>query len=106
MRKKFDEIIVKIRSISSTSFSLAGLVLVKSLTALFLFILMIVKFEYYLQGILVALLFSFILFSIIVLIMDMDDPFEYSDNVQLVDEVNFSVLYELSDRINNKISNN
>jgi hypothetical protein len=95
--------VMRITAIRETSFSKTAQALVKSLALFFVIILMLIKLEHVLQGILLIIFYSFILLSIIILIQDLDDPFEYEEGKEVIDEVDFNILYRLSDRINNKI---
>lgn len=96
--------VMKIAAIRETSFSKTAQALVKSLGLFFTIILMLIKLEHVLQGVLLIIFYSFILLSIIILIRDMDDPFEYEEGKEVIDEVDFNILYNFSYRIKNNIN--
>jgi len=97
-------LLTRIKVIRSTSFSESGYLAIRAITILFIFALMLLKADPFLEGAFFVCLYTFILFSIILLIQDMDDPFEYEEGEKGVDEVNFDVLYDFGDRLKRKMS--
>jgi hypothetical protein len=95
--------ITRITVIRDTSFSESGYVAIKAITIFFIIALMVLKVEPFAQGFFFVFLYSFILFAIILLIKDMDNPFEYQKDEPVIDEINFDILYEFSDRVRGKI---
>lgn len=65
-----------------------------------LLILMFTKMDPYYEGILLFGSVSFVLISLMLLIQDMDNPFEYGKNSAA--DVDFKILFKLKDCIEDK----
>lgn len=96
------KLLARIKVIRDTSFSKSGYLAIRAITILFVFALVLLKTEPFIEGIFFVCMYSFILFSMIVLIQDMDDPFEYTEGEEIVDEIDFAILFYLGDRLRQK----
>jgi hypothetical protein len=93
----------RISVIKSTDFVPSVFVSIKTIAILFLTVYCLLNVEPWWVGLILVSIFTFIIFSILLLIKDMDDPFEYdeSDDVKS-DEVSLEVLDNLQKEFNDK----
>lgn len=95
-----DKLIYRIEIIMETSFIPAAYhIAIISITAVLL-VLMFTKMDPYYEGILLFGSVAFVLISLLMLIQDMDNPFEYGKNSAA--DVDLKILFKLKDCIENK----
>ena len=86
----------RISVIKSTDFVPSVFVSIQAISAIFLVVYRLLKVEPWWGGLIIVSIFAFVIFSILFLIKDMDDPFEYdgTDDPKS-DEVSLEVLDNL-----------
>ena len=97
----------RIEVIKDTDFVPSVFVSIKAITIMFLIMYCFLQTDHstWWGGIILISMFTFIIFSIIFLISDMDDPFEYEgedDNNVKSDEISLNILQKFHDSILNK----
>ncbi len=90
-----DRITRRINVIKSTSFIEAGYAIAEILTALIIIMFLFLNIESFYEGIIIQAIVSFILLYMVLLIKDMDDPFE---NGASFADVDLSPLFELEEK--------
>lgn len=90
--------------IRDTSFIKSGYTVIQIAVGSFFVSFLLLKIEPFGQGLFFTCLYAFLLSAVIFLIKDMDDPFEYQENMEYIDEISFKVLYDFGDRLGKKIS--
>ncbi|MFI5251136.1 MAG: hypothetical protein ACHQQQ_01785 [Bacteroidota bacterium] len=98
------KLLVRIKVIRDTHFSHNVYFVIKSTAAGFVTGLLLLKMEPFAEGIFFLCLYVYMLVSVIILIRDMDDPFEYSDNIEKIDEIDFKILFDYAQNLGNKIA--
>ncbi len=88
-------LVTRVQVIRDTDFAASVSILVKFIVAVFVGSSLLLRFDDAYVGLFFCGLFSFLLTSILRVIDDMDDPFEYREGVQPVDEIDFFPLFEL-----------
>ncbi len=93
----------RVSIIKSTDFVPSVFVSIKTIAILFLTVYCLLNVEPWWVGLILVSIFTFIIFSILFLIKDMDDPFEYdgSDDVKS-DEVSLEILDNLQKEFTDK----
>lgn len=100
LRKFISRIIV----IRETDFAPSLYATVRLIVILFLMIYFLLRIEPFWGGMLIVWFFTFVLFSIMYMIRDMEDPFEYSDGDARPDEISLAVLDQLQEEVEKYIS--
>lgn len=85
----------RIRVIKQTDFAPSLYAIIRLIIVIFLVLYFMLAVEPWWGGVLLAGFFSFVLFAIIFLIRDMEDPFDYGSGGATGDEVSLAVLDEL-----------
>lgn len=93
------EQLITIKFIRDTSFLEAGYVIIKAILLGFSIMLILDKYEDFDSGVFFMCSCIFILWSVFMMILDMDDPFEYEEGKLKPDEVDFGVLYAFGEKI-------
>lgn len=95
--KKF---INRITVIKETDFAPSVFAMIKLIVIIFIFMYIFLHSEPWWGGVIVVAFFSFLLSTVVFLIDDLDDPFEYERDGQKPDEINLNILYEFHEEIN------
>ncbi len=95
--KKF---INRITVIKETNFAPSVFAMIKLIVIIFIVMYILLHSEPWWGGMIVVGFFSFLLSTVVFLIDDLDDPFEYDRDGQKPDEINFSILFDFHDEIN------
>ena len=86
----------RIGVIKNTDFVPSVFISIQAIAWIFLFVYCLLKVEPWWGGLLLICIFTFVIFSILHLIKDMDDPFEYEEGEDIKsDEVSLEVLDNL-----------
>ena len=97
------KLLTRIHVISSTSFIQSAYAIAEAL-ALFLIIgLLFLKIEPFYEAIFFVMLVSFLVIYMIMLIKDLDDPFEYLENGDFGSEISLLPIYKLEKRIEDNL---
>ena len=96
-------LVTRVQVIRDTDFAASVSILVKFIVAVFLTSSLLLRFDDVYVGLFFCGLFSFLLVSILRVIDDMDDPFEYREGVPPVDEIDFFPLFELESEMERKL---
>lgn len=97
------KLLTRIKVIRDTDFAASVSLLVKGIVAFFIASMLLLRFEPFYVGAFFCFFYSFILLSILRVIGDMDDPFEYEEGVPPVDEIDFFPLWELEEEMKGKL---
>jgi ABC-type multidrug transport system fused ATPase/permease subunit len=93
----------RISIIKNTDFIPSVFVSIKTIAVVFLIVYCLLIVEPWWVGLILVSIFTFIIFSILFLIKDMEDPFEYDESDEVKsDEVSLEVLDNLQNEFNNK----
>lgn len=90
----------RIKVIKDTDLAPSVMLSIRVIASLFLLSYCFLKVDPWWCGILLVMIFTFVIFSIIFLISDMEDPFEYDEDGQGSDEINLDVLNRLHLKLN------
>lgn len=90
----------RIKVIKDTDFAPSVMICIRIIASLFLLSYCFLKVDPWWCGILLVMIFTFVIFSIIILIADMEDPFEYDGDAPGSDEINLDVLTRLHTKLN------
>ncbi len=93
------KLLIRIKVIRDTSFGYSAQLAASLMVFLFALSLLLLRIEPFAEGLFNTSLFVFILVSIIFIIRDTDNPFEYEEDHTGIDEVSFDVLYDFKERI-------
>lgn len=86
----------RIKVIKTTDFVPSVFISIQAISIIFLLVYSLLKVEPWWGGLIIVCIFAFVIFSILFLIKDMDDPFEYDESDDLKsDEVSLEVLDNL-----------
>jgi predicted membrane chloride channel (bestrophin family) len=89
--------------IKNTDFIPSVFVSIKTIAVIFLIVYCLLNVEPWWAGLILVSIFTFIIFSILFLIKDMEDPFEYDESEDVKsDEVSLEVLDNLQKEFNDK----
>jgi hypothetical protein len=88
--------LTRITVIRGTDFAVSVSILVRGIVVFFIAAMLLLRFDPPHVGWFFCFFYSFILVSILRVIGDMDDPFEYREGVEPVDEIDFSPLWEFA----------
>jgi hypothetical protein len=93
----------RINVIKSTDFIPSVFVSIKTITIIFLTAYCLLNLEPWWGGLILVSIFTFVIFSILFLLKDMEDPFEYDESGGLKsDEISLEVLDRLHNEFENK----
>jgi len=95
--------LTRIKVIRSTDFAESVSILVKGIVAFFIISMLLLRFDPPYIGYFFCFFYSFILLSVLRVIRDMDDPFEYEEGREPVDEIDFFPLWELLEEMKRKL---
>jgi hypothetical protein len=95
--------LTRIKVIRDTDFAVSVSLLVRGIVAVFLAALLLLRFESPHVGWFFCFFYSFMLISVLRLISDMDDPFEYEEGEAPVDEIDFFPVWELEKEMREKL---
>lgn len=90
----------RITVIKETNFAPSVFAMIKLIVIIFILMYILLHSEPWWGGVLVVAFFSFLLSTVIFLIDDLDDPFEYERDGQKPDEISLDILYEFHEEIN------
>ncbi len=91
----------RISIIKNTDFIPSVFVSIKAITSVFLIVYCLLNQEPWWGGLILVCIFTFVIFSILFLIKDMEDPFEYDGGDEVKsDEVSLAVLDDLQKEFN------
>jgi hypothetical protein len=97
-------ILLRIKAIKETYFVPGVYSLLDAIIVLFTVAVLLLRFESPTVGVYSTSVYFFILSSIMLLLKDLEDPFQYSKGKNIgVNEVDFSSLYDFGERIRNKV---
>lgn len=94
------KMINRIKVVKDTQFAPSVMISIKAISAVFLLFYCLLKVEPWWGGLLLVIIFTFVIFSIIFLVKDLDDPFEYKEDGAGADEVDLRVLERFHVEIN------
>ena len=100
LRKLLSRVVV----IRDTDFAPSLYSTVRLIVALFLIIYFLLHIEPFWGGMLIVWFFTFVLFSIMYMIRDMEDPFEYEDGETRPDEISLAVLDQFQEEVERSAS--
>lgn len=92
-------LITRIHSIRETSFNPAGYAIAEIISAVLCVGLVFTKIDPYYESIFFVAFVSFILIYMVILIKDLDNPFNYYEKENYADEVSLKPLFDLEKRI-------
>lgn len=93
------KIINRITVIKETNFAPSVFAMIKLIVIIFVMLYILLHVEPWWGGIIVVAFFSFLLSTVIFLIEDMDDPFEYDRENVKPDEIDLNVLFAFHQEI-------
>lgn len=90
----------RITVIKETNFAPSVFAMIKLIVIIFIIMYILLHAEPWWGGMIVVAFFSFLLSTVVFLIDDLDDPFEYDMDGKNPDEINFNILFEFHNEIN------
>ncbi len=96
-------LLTRVKVIRGTDFAVSVSILVKGIVAFFIAAMLLLRFDPPHVGWFFCFFYSFILVSILRVIGDMDNPFEYEEGAEMVDEIDFFPLWEFESEMRKKL---
>ncbi|HLP57553.1 MAG TPA: hypothetical protein VK186_01930 [Candidatus Deferrimicrobium sp.] len=94
------KLINRIKVVKDTQFAPSVMISIKAISAVFLLFYCLLKVEPWWGGLMLVMIFTFVIFSIIFLVKDMEDPFQYEEDGAGSDEVDLGVLDRFHEEAN------
>ncbi|NPV51123.1 MAG: hypothetical protein HPY60_08025 [Candidatus Methanofastidiosum sp.] len=98
------KLITRINVISSTSFIQSAYAIAEALAFFLIIGLLVLKIEPFYEALFFVILVSFLVIYMILLIRDLDDPFEYSNNGEFGSEISLAPIKNLEKRIKDNLT--
>ena len=93
-------LMLRIITIRDTCFSESGYAVMYIIVALYIIALSLLKIDHFWKGLFFVVAYSTTLCAVVLLIKDMDNPFDYSEkNTKGGDEIDFYLLYSLENEL-------
>lgn len=94
----------RISVIKNTDFIPSVFICIKTIAYIFLSVYCLLNVDPWWGGLILVSIFTFVIFSILFLIQDMEDPFDYDGSNEVKsDEISLTVLDNLQEEINQKV---